>query len=131
MVRTADDFLARAIEELLQSGPRLADELAQEAGFSLAATRLRLSCLLEQERVHREKKVQPGQARWQYRWHLGPACEQLPARTTAPAQDGKQDQDAHQEELVPSQRTVRDYPAIGRRDALVAALFGRAPGSTN
>ncbi len=118
--RIAPDLLEHRIEELLASGPRLADELAREAGFSLAATRLRLERLLDRQRVHREK-VQLGQPRWQYRWHLGPPAA-IPDEV--PEQAMHEEQDMHEEDLTPSQRTVFDYPAVGRRDPLVAALFG-------
>jgi hypothetical protein len=123
--RIAADLLDRLIEALLEAGPRLADELAHEAGYSLAATRLRLDRLLAQRRVHREK-VQFGQPRWQYRWHLGPEC--VRGLASAPAAVGDEDpgHEPHAADLSPSQRTVSDYPAVGRRDPLVAALFGPA-----
>lgn len=115
------DPLERAIEALLEAGPHLADELARQAGCSLAATRQRLDRLLAQQRVHREK-VNLGQPRWQYRWHAGPATT---VAETPTAEADTADALA-QEAWTPMQRTVHDYPAVGRRDPLVAALFGRA-----
>ena len=115
--RRATDPLEVAIEALLGSGPRLADQLAHDAGYSLAATRLRLERLLEGGRIHREK-VNLGQPRWQYLWHAGPA----PA---APAEDAEE-ADVDDDAFVPVQTTVRSYPRVGRRDPLVAALFGPA-----
>ena len=121
------DPLEAAIESLLGAGPRLADDLARDAGYSLAATRLRLDNLLHRQRIHREK-VHLGQPRWQYLWHLGPAAlsAQLPVPVPVPGRDGAGDAEA--ELLAPSQATVCSYPAVGRRDPLVAALFGPAQG---
>ena len=113
----AADPLEGAIETLLGAGPRLADQLAHETGYSLAATRLRLDRLLERGCVHREK-VNLGQPRWQYLWHSGSA----PVPATSPAGDVETDDDP----FAPVQTTVRSYPPVGRRDALVAALFGPA-----
>jgi hypothetical protein len=115
--RHAADPLEGAIETLLRTGPCLADQLARETGYSLAATRLRLDRLLERGRVHREK-VNLGQPRWQYLWHAGPA----PVPATPRAGDVETDDDL----FAPVQTTVRSYPPVGRRDTLVAALFGPA-----
>lgn len=116
--RRATDPLEAAIETLLGAGPHLADQLAHGTGYSLAATRLRLERLLERGHVHREK-VNLGQPRWQYLWHAGPAPAVAPARTEESAGD---DDDA----FAPVQTTVHSYPRVGRRDPLVAALFGPA-----
>jgi len=114
--RRATDSLETAIEAQLGTGPRLADQLAHDAGYSLAATRLRLERLLERGRVHREK-VNLGQPRWQYLWHAGPA----PAAPAEQAEEAADD-----DTFAPVQTTVRSYPRVGRRDPLVAALFGPA-----
>ena len=114
--RRATDPLETAIEAQLGTGPRLADQLAHDAGYSLAATRLRLERLLERGRVHREK-VNLGQPRWQYLWHAGPA----PAAPVEQAEEAADD-----DAFAPVQTTVRSYPRVGRRDPLVAALFGPA-----
>lgn len=119
--RGGTDALEAAIESLLGAGPRLADDLARDAGYSLAATRLRLDSLLHRQRIHREK-VQLGQPRWQYLWHLGPADFSAPV--PAPRRD--EADEAEGELLAPSQATVCSYPPVGRRDPLVTALFGPA-----
>jgi hypothetical protein len=111
------DPLERAIETLLGAGPRLADQLAHETGYSLAATRQRLDRLLERGRVHREK-VNLGQPRWQYLWHSGPAPVAAPVRSG--------ELETEDDLFAPVQTTVRSYPPVGRRDSLVAALFGPA-----
>jgi hypothetical protein len=111
------DPLEAAIESLLGTRPRLADQLARDAGYSLAATRLRLDRLLARGRVHREK-VNLGQPRWQYLWHAG----QAPA-AAAPVEEAA---DVDDDPFVPVQTTVCSYPRVGRRDPLVAALFGPA-----
>jgi len=121
--RGRTDPLEAAIESLLGAGPRLADDLARDAGYSLAATRLRLDSLLHRQRIHREK-VQLGQPRWQYLWHLGPAALSEPVLVPAAARDEAGEAEAGL--LAPSQATVCSYPRVGRRDALVAALFGPA-----
>lgn len=107
--------LEAAIETLLEAGPRRADQLAHDTGYSLAATRLRLDHLLEQGRVHRAK-VNLDQPRWQYLWHAGPA----------PALVREEEADPDGDSFAPVQTTVRSYPPVGRRDPLVAALFGPA-----
>ena len=114
--RRATDPLETAIEAQLGTGPRLADQLAHDAGYSLAATRLRLERLLERGRVHREK-VNLGQPRWQYLWHAGPT-------PVAPVE--RAEEAADDDAFAPVQTTVRSYPRVGRRDPLVAALFGPA-----
>jgi hypothetical protein len=113
--RRNTDPLEAAIETLLGAGPRLADQLAHDTGYSLAATRLRLDRLLERGRVHRAK-VNLDQPRWQYLWHAGPA----------PALVREEEADPDDDSFAPVQTTVRSYPPVGRRDPLVAALFGPA-----
>ena len=115
--RHATDPLEAAIVTLLGAGPRQADQLAHDAGYSLAATRLRLERLLERGCVHRAK-VNLGQPRWQYLWHAGPAPEAVSPQAA--------DADTGDDLLAPVQTTVRSYPRVGRRDPLVAALFGAA-----
>jgi hypothetical protein len=121
--RGGADPLEAAIEALLATGPRRADQLAQETGYSLAATRLRLDRLLEGGRVHRAK-ANLDQPRWQYLWLPGPAPASAPAAASAGAEEADVDDDP----FVPRQATVRSYPPVGRRDPLVAALFGTARG---
>lgn len=99
--------LAAAIEDMLQDGPHVVDEIVHALHYSGAAVRTRLHQLMKEGRVHRRRIACDDNPALLYRWHAGP-----PEREEFDA------------DLAPVQVTVQRYPAVGRRDPLVAALFG-------
>lgn len=90
---------------LLAEAPRLVNELAQITGYNVGTVRRRLDALAAADIIHIERVRTP--TGMHILWHDGPAP--IPKLTGA----------------APSQHVVRTYPAIGRRDPLVAALFGQ------
>lgn len=100
----------KAILELLASGPRDARELATAIGCDDSFARRRLRELMKKGSIYRERVIGPNGLL--YRWHLG----------TVPA-DAKHE--VHEDTLAHRQITTRCYPVVGRRDPLVAALFGQ------
>jgi hypothetical protein len=103
--------LISAIEEILKTGPHSIDEIARELGYSVAAIRSRLDFLQLENRVHRRKVEDKRWLGVGFLWHYGAAAD-VPLVALEPHGD------------FPIQSTVRTYPAIDRRDPLVAALFG-------
>jgi hypothetical protein len=93
----------------------------QEAtrGFPVATStvRERLEALEELGIVHRVRHTVPGRVGMFFLWHIGakPAAAYV-EKHTPNALPGS----------VPRQPTFRVYPAVDRRDPLVAALFGPA-----
>ena len=113
--RVPIEQLPAAIEELLKAGPRVLASIAAALGYSVAAVRPRIAQLHLENRVHRKRnRIQGWPGGMCYMWHYGPGPE-----ATGPAAPRPEGQ-----AIVPSQKSVRTYPAINRRDPLVAALFG-------
>jgi hypothetical protein len=119
--------LAGRIEEALRRKPSTVQQLCDDLGFSHAAIRIRLDDLLLSGRVHYVETVTNGGKGLAYVWHVGPASdEQL--------EDIQRKQAARAAVLdrgpigIPFQVTTRAYVPTGRRDPLVAALFGAGPG---
>ena len=103
--------LTLAIEDVLRTGPHSINEICRELGYSVAAVRARLDLLVSEQRVHRRKVEFKSWTGVGYLWHYG-AAPDIPVAEVVP------------QATVPFQSTVRTYPAINRRDPLVAALFG-------
>ena len=105
--------LSAAIEtRLLNAGSDglTVPEVAEGLGFSFGAIRVRLDALQEAGRVYRERHTQLSRSAIYYTWHaVRPNAQPV-------------DPDA------PRRISSRTYPPIGRRDELVAALFGQAGG---
>lgn len=105
-----------AILAHLESAPRKLHELAILVGYSEHTVREHLLDLESEQRAHRVRGAHAGAGGKIWLWHAGPApeIEEL-------------------EEIIPGETTrqhvVRTYPIIGRRDNLVAALFGPAGAS--
>jgi DNA-binding CsgD family transcriptional regulator len=100
----------------LGAGPRTLQQLARLLGYSESTVRRHLLDLEEEQRVHRRAGPVT-----QYRgklciWHIGarPLDIDLPREEFIGAGE------------MPRQETTCNYPAVGRRDPLVAALFGTA-----
>lgn len=117
--------LADQVLASIERAPKLIMALADELGYSHHAIRVRLLALMADGKVHFVDIVTKGGLGKAKLWCLGAA---------APEQV-KELQRIHRErsELedrgsisTPSQVTQRMYPNIGRRDPLVAALFGAA-----
>jgi hypothetical protein len=103
--------LSAAIQKrLLNAGPDglTVPEVAEGLGFSFGAIRVRLDALLEAGRVYRERHTQLSRSAIYYTWH----SIDVPAQIVAPD--------------APRRIMSRTYPIVGRRDELVAALFGHA-----
>lgn len=115
------DQLPGALVNILAAGPREIRELARELGYSVGPVLARLEQLAIEQRAHR-RRVQINT--WTgicYHWYLGPDANAPVVLDGAHAQDRPS---LTQQVIVPFQSTVRTYPAINRRDPLVAALFG-------
>ena len=119
--RVPIEQLRGAIEELLKAGPRSIDQLARATGWSTAAVRPRVEQLQLEHRAYRVRthfEHCPGVC---YMWHYGSAID------AAIAAHDELIHASHCRETrghVPFQNSIRAYPAIDRRDPLVAALFG-------
>lgn len=113
--------LMAAIEEVLKAGPRGIGEIARELGYSPVALRWRLEQLELENRAHRQREQIKSWSGLYYRWHHGPAAGNDALFAASPVQ---QEAGKAQQGMVPFQSTVRTYPAVNRRDPLVAALFG-------
>lgn len=121
--RVPIEQLPAAIEELLKRGPRSFDQIARAVGWSQSAVRKRVEQLALDGRVHR-RRVRVDCPGFSYNWFYGPAPEAAALPSHALAQEPQR---ADLRVQVPFQYSVRVYPAIDRRDPLVAALFGPAP----
>lgn len=119
--RLAIELLPAAIEQLLEAAGHTVLELTRVLGYSERAIRPRLEQLQLDHRAHRVRvklRNAPGVC---YRWHAGAApdaAEEVPVVTP--------DLRTRQRLGLPIQTTVREYPAVNRRDPLVAALHGPA-----
>ena len=111
--------LPEALLAVLAKGPREIREIAAELGYSTRAVLSRLEQLQIEQRAHRRRVQIKTWAGLCYHWYLGPDLEAPAALDGAPARPS-----LAQQAIVPFQSTVRTYPAINRRDPLVAALFG-------
>jgi len=118
--------LLTAVEDVLKAAPRGIREIARELGYSVVAVRARLEELELEQRAHRRQILVTGWSGVCYLWYAGPAVgAALNAGETLAAQGGHS---REQQATVPFQATVRTWPAINRRDPLVAALFGSGCG---
>lgn len=125
--RVPIEQLIVAIEDVLKAGPRVTDELARELGYSVSALRPRLEQLALENRAHRRRVEFEHWSGVCYRWHYGAAVDAL----VVPDHPIVGRPSAETRAAVPFQSTVRAYPAINRRDPLVAALFGHASSKTD
>lgn len=116
------DELLTAIEAVLAAGPRGCDAIARELGYSVSAVRIRLEQLELEQRAHRRQTAIKGWQGLAYLWCFGPADGAALETGQALVPQGAPNRE--QQAIVPFQSTVRTYPAINRRDPLVAALFG-------
>lgn len=105
--------LILAIEDVLKRGPHSINQIARELGYSVSAVRWRLDLLRLEHRAYRRKVEFSDQTGTNYLWYHGAEVD-IPLADVEPREN------------VPVQGTVREYPAIDRRDPLVVALFGRA-----
>lgn len=117
--KVSPEELEPAVEEALKAGQCVVDAIARKLGYSTTTIKKRLEQLELAGRAHRARI--PGRLGLAYRWHPGPSPDAAPSSVhVAPALPyGKQGS-------TPFQYTIRTYPAIDRRDPLVAALFGPA-----
>ena len=107
--------LAARLLEVLNSTTSTCDALATLTGYSRDVVSLRLSRLEEAGCVRREKDV--GKTGMRYIWHaIGVPLLDLEDEAAGATKRGGQ---LHQV-------TVKTYPAVHRRDPLVASLFGPA-----
>jgi hypothetical protein len=124
---TACIGLTARIEEVLRLDPRTARELADQLGFSEQSIRIRLVDLMAAGRAHYIEVVTNGGKGLAYVWRLGAASkvqlEELQRKEAARAAIPDRGPIA-----VPRQVMTRIYVPTNRRDPLVAALFGTAPG---
>lgn len=119
--RLAIELLPAAIEQLLEAAPRAVLDLSRVLGYSERAIRPRLEQLQLDRRAHRVRVKLTKSPGVSYRWHAGAApdsVEQVPVATP--------DLCRRQRLGLPIQTIVREYPAVNRRDPLVAALHGPA-----
>lgn len=112
-----------AIDELLKAGPHSVAEVTRALGWSTRAICPRLEQLELEHRAHRIRVRLPNTPTICYLWHSGPApgsatVDECIAAAALPH--------ARQRAIVPYQQSVRVFAAVGRRDPLVAALFGPA-----
>ena len=121
--RVPVEQLHTAIEDLLKAGPRSMDEIAHAVRWSPAAVRKRVEQLAIENRVHR-RRVRADCPGFSYHWYHGPSREAAELPHYGMAQEPLR---ADLRATVPFQNSVRTWPAIARRDPLVAALFGPAP----
>lgn len=106
--------LPSAILDLITLYPRTADALAEAVGYSVTTVRQRLDVLEERARIHRIGHKNVGNSGTTYTWHAGLA----PAAVEAPVPDAEPIE-------LPRRFFKTKYPTIGKRDYLVAALFGQ------
>lgn len=119
--RVPIEQLLPAIEQVLKSGPRVIDQIAREVGYSVGAVRSRLQQLELENRAHRRRVIFENWSGICYHWYHGAAVDAMVVPQAASVQEAL---GPEQQAVVPFQCTVRTYPAINRRDPLVAALFG-------
>ena len=115
--------LLTAIEELLKAGPRGIGDIARALGYSPVAVRWRLEQLELEHKAHRQREQIKSWSGLYFRWHHGPA---VGVDTLLAGPLSQQGASAAHQGMVPFQSTVRTFPAVNRRDPLVAALFGPA-----
>jgi DNA-binding IclR family transcriptional regulator len=109
--------LADKLLELVAKTPATIDDLATLTGYSGDTVRLRLMRLEEGGCVRREQHSLLNWGGFQYIWHAtGEPFLDLSTEVKKLAMRGGE----------PHQVTVKAYPTIGRRDPLVASLFGPA-----
>jgi DNA-binding Lrp family transcriptional regulator len=121
--KAACQQLAANILTLLQQRPRTVFELAEELRFSQHAVRARLRRLLAEGQAHFVEEPPKHNLSVSHMWHIGPAtAEQIEKAARAELERTEKPQAGVV--AIPMQETVRAYPAINRRDPLVAALFG-------
>lgn len=106
--------LRAAISSLLKQRPHTVPELAEELGYCASSIRTRLDVLEQRGLAHRVSRlISPAGGRLHI-WHdgLAPAVEPEPtAERPIPGE-------------LPKRFFKSSYPAVGKRDYLVAALFG-------
>lgn len=106
--RVESKRLGGQVLELLETCPHTVIELAELTGFSIFAIQKRLRTFEDGGYVHRQRMTTPtGHC---FLWHHG----RRPADMTVLCVE------------KPNRPTYRIYPAVNRRDPLVAALFGPA-----
>lgn len=106
--------LKPAILRHLESAPRRVDELANLVGYASNTVRQRLLDLESELRVHRVQVLEPRRRAKTWVWHAGAGQLDLVVSDGSTAGE------------VPHRPVMRTYPVVGRRDDLVAALFGAA-----
>ena len=123
--KEARERLAANLLEALRHRPYTILELAAAFNFSHHTVRERLRALLLAGRVHYVEVPTKGNLGMAHVWHIGEADpEQI--QLIAGIQDARTARPDLGPITQPRQETVRQYPAVGRRDPLVAALFGPA-----
>lgn len=115
--------LAERILALLRDGPKTMEELREELGFSHHAIRARLLDLMAVGKVHFVEIVTKGGLGKAKLWCMGAASDDQLAELVR-IQHERALLEASGSIAIPKQVTQREYPTIGRRDPLVAALFG-------
>ena len=110
--------LKAELERQLQLAPRMLHVLARLLGYSESSVRVRLLELEEERRVHRVpvRRTAAGGRRWE--WHAGAMQEGFADDEVGPGE-------------IPRQAVVHQYPSVGRRENLVAALFGPGCGGAS
>lgn len=110
-----------AMLDLLKSGASTIDFLASKTGYAYATIRTRLGLLEDRGAVYRTRQHGPDGSGLTYMWH---ANHSTPVATAALNEDGEKPIPGE----LPRRYTTKNYAPIGRRDPLVAALFGQ-PGA--
>ena len=99
----------------LEAGPRTLQQLACLLGYSETTVRRHVLDLEDELRVHRISSSRTGRGKLCW-WHAGARPIDLDVAPATVPGAGE----------VPRQQSTCSYPAVGRRDDLVAALFGGA-----
>ena len=108
--------LCAVILSKLQMHSCTAGELADMIGYNITTIRKRLEVLEERKLVHRIDHKNATNSGTTFTWHAGLA----PDAVAGPVPDSDPIE-------VPRRFFATSFPPVGRRDPLVAALFG-APG---
>lgn len=114
--RVPPEGLNDAIIEAVKTEPRTSVELAQFLSYAVATIRARTLILAGSGEIYQITRKAPHGSGREFVWHAssGPTLDQEAAVDDERAIPGAQ----------PKRFFTKSYPKIGRRDPLVAALFG-------
>jgi hypothetical protein len=112
-----DKYVANIRSKILacmKRGTSLVKEMAAHTGLSASLITSHLMSLEQAGQVHREHGKKTGLGYYCIAWKIGPSTGPLPPR--------KKDHGRSCDK--PNIVVLKDYPTVGKRDPLVAALFG-------